>query len=750
MTSRIRNNPAPAPVHTTGTPGTHPRPHPTTTGGTHPAGWTPGNRPPRPATGGTTPTTGGTTPTTGGTTPTTGGATPANTTPVNGPAGTPAPTTTVDSPPAVHASGPIVIEGPSLNAAALKAANDLDMSKFGTTTLTLPQPDGTTKSYMVRDMQYDLGDGKVGVRIVPVKDNDPAANKQMDDLIRKQSGLKPDDPIFALIAYIHPEEHDASLSDAATRMLKTEMGNTHLGAYWGEGKTTNSPENYHQKTWSVNDGKPYPANVQIVSMDGVPQAELNKNLRDADSVLNKGVEFPPDYKNDPFRTVDLNTNLMFYKDWLKDASYLHDDSTWKTYCAEHKTIVTNIGLNVPHNADSFKEIFGADEGPKLWDTFKTKFKEANGREFTPADETHFTPLWKKEGLTADQIRPPTKEQYDAYQKARFDGSLQNGTYVGYKPLPPGKGMAWRPETTADLVKNFMETYAPFNEVGGYASVASLMGFKDTIKERMGIDDQTYLKTTMPVANKIMIAEGMARAPADPAAFAQWAQKATGGLYVAFGGKPADLAPGGTPEPAAARAGEGLHAGRQHLGAADHAGGRAAGRQAQRHGLRVDARRDSDRHGERALGDGGRPQVHRGLLAAGRHQPRRQRHGGQEPVRPHQGDRHRGRRGRRQIASRHGRAADLHAVRRLHPRPPPPHLGRRRQAPLLPVPQAPRRGQGGGPQARHGARADLWLARGDVGRPGAADGLRVGRTDRPPRLGARGAAAARRLRAPLAA
>jgi hypothetical protein len=33
-----------------------------------------------------------------------------------------------------------------------------------------------------------------------------------------------------------------------------------------------------------------------------------------------------------------------------------------------------------------------------------KFKAANGREFTAADETNFEPLWKKEGLKADARR----------------------------------------------------------------------------------------------------------------------------------------------------------------------------------------------------------------------------------------------------------------------------------------------------------------------------------------------------------
>ena len=495
--------------------------------GTTPTGWSPGTAPVRPP------------PPAGPTTPT------VPTTPT-------APTTPVGPPPAatnvnpIHFQGPATFEGATLKASALTGAyKGVDPKKFGTTDVKLPQMDGSTKTVNVRDMHYDLGNGKVGMNLIPVKDNDPAGNQKMDDFLRAKMGLQPGEPIYSLIAYIHPEEHNGDLKQLGTEMVKTEMGSTHLGAYLGAGRTTNSPENYHQSTWAV---KGYPANVQMVSLQGVPQGELNKNMLAADTVLNKGVKFPPDYKNDVMKTVDLNTTLQFYRDWIKDEPYLKTDPQWATYCAEHKTIATNIGLNVPHNVESFKEIFGAAEGAELFEKFKTKFKDANRRDFTPADETHFEPLWKKEGLTAKQIKPMSLAEHDAFTTARFNGSVANGSYTGPVPLPPGKGMAWRPEATSDLVKNFMETYASFKDVGGYASAATILGFKDVIGPRMGIDDQTYIGTAMPILNKIMVAEAMARAPGDAAGLAAWTEKAGAGLYLAFGGKPADLAPGGTIDP----------------------------------------------------------------------------------------------------------------------------------------------------------------------------------------------------------
>ncbi|MFO0597492.1 MAG: hypothetical protein U0228_19450 [Myxococcaceae bacterium] len=446
----------------------------------------------------------------------------------------------------IHHSGKATFEGAKIKPEVLtQAYAGVTAENFGSTTVKLPSMGGPEKSFVVHDLQYDLGGGKFGMKLVPVKDNDPASSKAMDELIRKESKLGPNDPIFTLVAYVHPEKHTGSIKDLGDTMLKTEMGNTHLGAYVGNAKTTNSPENYHGHTWEV---KGYPANVQLISMAGTPQATLNKNLLAADSVLNAGVKFPPDYKNDPFRTVDLNTTLMFYRDWIKGEDYLKTDPSWATYCAEHKTIVTNIGLNVPHNEDSFKEIFGDAEGKQLWSQFKDKFKAANGREFTAADETHFEPLWKKEGLKAEQLKPPTKAEYDAYQKARFDGSLKSGAYHGYEPLPVGKAMAWKPETTADLVKNFAETYAPFQEVGGIVGAASILAFKPVVQERMGLSDQDFMKLARPLLQEMMAAEALARAPADPAKLPEWTQKTTGAVYVALGGKPADFAPGGTVNP----------------------------------------------------------------------------------------------------------------------------------------------------------------------------------------------------------
>ena len=72
----------------------------------------------------------------------------------------------------LHYKGPTTFEGAKLKADVLAGAfHGISAEKFGTTDVVLPQADGTTKTVNVRDMHYDLGDGKVGMNLIPVKDH---------------------------------------------------------------------------------------------------------------------------------------------------------------------------------------------------------------------------------------------------------------------------------------------------------------------------------------------------------------------------------------------------------------------------------------------------------------------------------------------------------------------------------------------------------------------------------------------------
>ena len=163
-----------------------------------------------------------------------------------------------------------------------------------------------------------------------------------------------------------------------------------------------------------------PADIVVMSLQGVDQAVFNRNLQNVDLVLNAGGAYGPNpddhapaghqgtvvvfpfegYALDPVKCVELNTTLMFFRDWIHASAdpYLVKDPQWKTYCAEHKKIVADVAANLPTCEKGFKEVFGEEEGAALWKDFQAAYARAtNGRTFQ--ETQYFTPLWKKEGYS---------------------------------------------------------------------------------------------------------------------------------------------------------------------------------------------------------------------------------------------------------------------------------------------------------------------------------------------------------------
>ena len=429
---------------------------------------------------------------------------------------------------------------------ALKKYN-VDRDKFGTTDIILPQT-----TYNVKNFQYILDDGSVGMHLIPVNDygiikgpNSESywASQLIDSYIREKTNIKPSDPLYAFMYYIHPELSKITIADFATTDIN-EMGITHMGAYYGQGLTTNAPPLYHHRRWGVAGPTfGYPCNVLTISLDGVNQAMLNKNFILTDKFINYGVRFPIDYKHSAFRMVDINTCLMFYKDWIMEKPYLKTDPTWFTYCAAHKTLVTTVALNLPHNEKSFMEVYGAEEGKAFYEVFKTNYFELAGERFIEDDngETDFEPLWKKEGLTPAQIRPFTYNEYVAYDTARREGKLD--TFTGFRPLKPTQATGWGPQFTADVIMNFVEAYADFIDAGAIMSCATIMGYAQQVVERMGITMTEYLMVAMPILETYMQAHAMIYVPSNPAEDYEKSKyyiETFEGLYIAFGGHKEDL------------------------------------------------------------------------------------------------------------------------------------------------------------------------------------------------------------------
>ncbi len=421
--------------------------------------------------------------------------------------------------------------------------------KFGSTDILLPN--GT--QFNVKDYQYLLENGEVGMYLLPINEygvlnaangNQAWASQVVDTYVRQKMNLSETDPIYSLIYFIHPELNKNTIAGfAATE--KVEMGITHLGAYYGQGVTSNSPPLYHNRRWGVEgeveNNFGYPCNLVVISLQNENQAIINKNFLLVDKFLNYGIKFPADYKNSQFRMIDINTCLMFYKDWIMEANYLKTDSSWFTYCAAHKTVVTTVALNLPHNRQAFMDAYGNKEGSDFYDVFCQNHYNILGQEFTANLETHFEPLWKKEGLTQAQIRPFTLPEYTAYDNARRNNSLSS--FTGFRPLAPTKATGWGPQTSTDIVYNFVSAYADFFDAGAIVNSATILAFCGPVSERMGIPKAEYLFVALPIVEIIMQADAYEKAAIEPVGdYKQSAyyKETFEALYLAFGGQQSQL------------------------------------------------------------------------------------------------------------------------------------------------------------------------------------------------------------------
>ena len=432
--------------------------------------------------------------------------------------------------PIYHFRGPSSFPGPyAMKEESLQQYN-VTAELFGSTTIIVTD----NIQFNVKDYQYaisrDENDNvtEVGMYLIPVSDDTSVpdstgkmvpAGQVIDDFIRNKAKLKPTDPIYALISYMHPEENSGTLEQlCGDGMVKTQLGFTHMGAYLGNAITSNSPAAYHNHRFGCSWGGVlhtnygYPCNIHTVSIKGIDQAIFNQNCQLVDLLLGNGIEFPGNYQSSMFRPVFINAALMFYKDWLYQETYLLQDSSWYFYCAANKLTVLNIACNLPHNPASFKEVYGEKEGEALWNQFLLRYTNATGFPFDyyPNQQTNFTPLWKQQGLTPQQILPFTKDQYDAYD----DYCKTGAPYSGPIPVLPPTAVICSPQQTADVINEFIQIYADPYDAGSLTTIGVLAAFMNPITQRLGITPMSYLSYTVGLFQKLVYSDAMQFA-ADP-------------------------------------------------------------------------------------------------------------------------------------------------------------------------------------------------------------------------------------------
>jgi hypothetical protein len=388
--------------------------------------------------------------------------------------------------------------------------------RFGTLTIHVPN----RGEYQVAEFHYPLNDRRIGMRLVPVSDEDRISMPDgssargcdlLDAYLRREMDLSEEDPIFALLSYIHPEEHLCHVAELS-QTAKIQLGHRHVGAYLGGGRTTQPLRRIERwrgesrVNMALNADR-HPATVHLLSLEGVPQSVLNRNAHIVDVIVTDAARIPENAEDlIDCRITDLATTLQYYRDLLRGAAYL-EDLPWYTNCSATQTVVVNLLLNVPHNRAAFAQIFGED-GADLWSIFMRRYEALTGAPFSEHDETAFTPLWELEGFSAETIQPLSLDQYYTYHAAREEGRLS--TFTGRRPLEHNAGLAWPLETLVDLLGNFIATYAPFARVGGILVAAQVLLLRIPLASRIGLDVRTYLDAVAPVVAKILATEAVQR------------------------------------------------------------------------------------------------------------------------------------------------------------------------------------------------------------------------------------------------
>lgn len=384
------------------------------------------------------------------------------------------------------------------------------IESLGTFTLTLPNG----KQVPINELHYRLKTGELGLNIIPVVDRKADAGspeydeypqaalingaevigcEYFDALLRTEYQADLSTPAVAILSYQHFENGKGELKDlAAPNSLKAEHSQTHSALYLGQGKTRNSPFNYHGNRLKVT---AYPANVYIIKPRGIDINTFLLNWDIASRLINEaggGVVFPNDYKFDNYHLTSLQQVLEHYRGWIDRTwvnprvsntvpfhEILRGKNVFALYCGEFTSFALNLALNLPFNEQGFFKVFGAAEGEALWETTRETWRTLTGNEIPKVPD--FSPFWEQDGET----------------KPLFKDVL-------------GMHLAFKPQNTADLVSCFMQQYAPWPVVGVGTSAAICLGFLPEVRNRSGLADAQLIPLFLKVIGLMALYESITR------------------------------------------------------------------------------------------------------------------------------------------------------------------------------------------------------------------------------------------------
>ena len=398
--------------------------------------------------------------------------------------------------------------------------NNSNPQNYGIFTIDL----GNDQKVVVPDLLYPVGNNRMGTRVLPVVDEDLDGSIAVDKLLNEimYGNADAQKEIFSVILYNHPEIY-ASPFEKLNDALRTEMGITHAGAYIGGGRTRNAPVDYNDRMWEVAG---YPAHIYAVSLKGENQEVINNNILVSLRILNGhngGPVFPKDYKFDYFRTFNLKEVLDFYRAWI-DPEFIRADvnqalgfppnypyikllkehAGFKTYCNEHITIAINLGLNLVHTRQGYIDIWGEKVGSDLFKKAQTIFKEVTQKE-AQAEAKIFNLMSEEEisQIEGKEIPFELLENFSRPLWKRRIGVAILPLYNNQKIENFSLALAWKPETTADIMADFIRLYANFTKVTVVRSSFAILSFAKEIYKRLGILPDEFNNLAMQFIEKMI-------------------------------------------------------------------------------------------------------------------------------------------------------------------------------------------------------------------------------------------------------
>lgn len=439
---------------------------------------------------------------------------------------------------------------------------DQAASHLLTTTIEWPRPDGSRASSLVPDLAYPVREtsnpadpAAMGVRLIPVSSEYVPGN----DLYpgpRLIDGFLTDifygDPastkqIYAFVT--HNTSYDNYYDDMEQLAhVKVQTSSHHVSNYYGANQNSrrgmlygNAPDN----------------NVFIAAMKGVPQDSFNTNAALWAKLYYQnpeGYQFASDYEFDWLVGSTLEETLAFATGWVdrkwvrkdlnkkivdtiarlqKPNSRFDANSTYydmlrqrrelALYCFEGVANMLYVAMNIPLTRDYFKRIWGDVRGNEMFDATNGRFQEIMRAELgTPA----MTPDQKSEfSLEGPRSRfAPAL----AGMKALWDRDLSNSSqFTAANPLFPdrdvdgnvvgyaanatrdqemrkvGLSLPWAPETTSEILRDFIVMYAPFHKVGAARSARFIIGFQEDILRRTGIEKSVFEAYSSKIIKRIL-------------------------------------------------------------------------------------------------------------------------------------------------------------------------------------------------------------------------------------------------------